>query len=76
MIGAMVRDREVVSRQAHNLETVGANPTPATTILRRFLERKIRESYDPLNPCTAAIRIKAFREVIDVIEFGAKEQHA
>ncbi len=24
------RDREVVSRQAHNLKIVGANPTPAT----------------------------------------------
>ena len=32
MIQCSVRGRAVAARQAHNLEVVGANPTPATKI--------------------------------------------
>lgn len=37
----MPRDGEVVSRQAHNLKIVGANPTPATKMKYPFFEGDI-----------------------------------
>lgn len=60
---------------------IGATLTPAPVRraapdaplpLRYFIERMIRESADPLNPITAAIRIKALREVLNLLEAGAR----
>jgi hypothetical protein len=32
---------QLAARQAHNLEVVGSNPTPATKISRKFIKLKV-----------------------------------
>ena len=45
----MLRDGEVVTRQAHNLKIVGSNPTPAILVLVE-LEKSMRLEFFVSHP--------------------------